>query len=207
MNLANYKITTKVLSVILVLGAVSAAISVTAIFSLKSLNDATDEMETAAGEALLGARMMQDVLALNRAEFRMVSDPTSDNLKEAKETVGRRQTGVQDKLAEVRKTAGPRQTELLAVVESAYGAYSASLNQTMAMADSASATVQIGAEQQALLRQATNSLNLGRQLEEAVRTYSDYTDGKVSSFSEQATATYTTSAWLLGRPGWLRPGL
>ena len=70
MRFSDFKILTKVLVVVAVMAAIMAAISVISVNGLAELSADTGEVEIAGQEALTGARVNQNVIALNRAEFR-----------------------------------------------------------------------------------------------------------------------------------------
>ena len=77
--LARFRILTKILAIVVVMAAVAAGISFLGIHALASLNDGADNMKFAAQRALDAARANQNVIALNRAEFRVALDPTAEN--------------------------------------------------------------------------------------------------------------------------------
>ena len=77
--LARFKILTKILAVIALMSAIAAGISWLGIHALSTLNDGADNMSFAAQRALEAARANQNVLAMNRAEFRVALDPRTEN--------------------------------------------------------------------------------------------------------------------------------
>ena len=77
--LARFRILTKILSIIILMAGIAVGVAWIGISSLGSLNDKADNMSAAAQQSLLAARANQNVLALNRAEFRSALDPRSDN--------------------------------------------------------------------------------------------------------------------------------
>src|SRR4051794_40003697 len=85
--LARFRILTKILSIVLLLSAVAGGIAYYGIQALSSLNDGANNMQAAATRSLAAARMNQNVLALNRAEFRAALDPRAENRIEARKVV------------------------------------------------------------------------------------------------------------------------
>ena len=77
--LANRRVLTKILSIIVLLSVVTAGVTALAITSLKSLSDATNTMELAAEQALDAAHLGQVITAINRAEYRIGVDPRPEN--------------------------------------------------------------------------------------------------------------------------------
>ena len=82
--LARFRIISKIIAVVLLLSAVTASVSWVAIRALATLNDGADNMMFASGRALNAARANQNVIALNRAEFRVALDPSSENRAEVR---------------------------------------------------------------------------------------------------------------------------
>ena len=85
--LARFRILTKILAIVVVTAAVAAGISFLGIHALASLNDGADNMKFAAQRALDAARANQNVIALNRAEFRVALDPTAENRAEVHKVI------------------------------------------------------------------------------------------------------------------------
>src|SRR4051794_9397338 len=75
--LARFRILTKILAIVILLS----------ISALGDLSEKADVMATAANRALLAARANQNVLALNRAEFRSALDPRDENRLTAREVI------------------------------------------------------------------------------------------------------------------------
>jgi methyl-accepting chemotaxis protein len=80
--LSRFAVLTKIQAVLVLLSVVAIAIAVVGIQALGSLNGAANAMEAASQRALLLARLNQNILALNRAEFRLIADPSSSNRTE-----------------------------------------------------------------------------------------------------------------------------
>lgn len=197
MNLGNTKISAKILSIVGLLGLVAGVITTTGVVALSELSDATDEMELAGNEVLLGARMRQNALALNRAEFRIAADPTGANVAEAKAEIEEEGAQLKQRIAEMKASADPKQQELLASLEAAYAAYAADLGGTLSVAERNAGSIEINDAQRQVLEEAKSSLTQASKLEEAAKAYTDYTVAKSAQFSRQATETYESSSRLM----------
>ncbi|MGY3124264.1 flagellar basal body-associated protein FliL [Bradyrhizobium sp. S3.14.4] len=68
--LGRFRILSKILGIVLLLCGIGAAIAWIGVSALSDLSEKADVMSTAAKRALLAARANQNVIALNRAEFR-----------------------------------------------------------------------------------------------------------------------------------------
>ena len=77
--LARVNILTKILAVILLLGAVAIGISWLGIRAMSSMNDDAETMTSAAKRALEAARASTSVMSLSSAEFQVALDPRPEN--------------------------------------------------------------------------------------------------------------------------------
>src|SRR3954451_1217185 len=85
--LARFRILTKILAIVILLSGIAATMAYLGISALGDLSEKADVMATAANRALLAARATQNVLALNRAEFRSALDPRDENRLTAREVI------------------------------------------------------------------------------------------------------------------------
>ena len=197
MNLGNIRISTKMLSLIALLGAIMLAITLTGVLSLKQLSDATAEMELTGKEIRYAARLRQSVIALNGAEFQIAADPTGENLAAAKRAVGEQRATIQDRLEKTKATADEEQARLLTGVEEAYRTYERNLSGTVAAADRNTGNVSINEAQREVLAEALSSKADAALLDDAVRAYVEYTNDKADRFSHEATEQYRISSLLM----------
>ena len=197
MNLGNIRISTKMLSLIALLGAIMLAITLTGVLSLKQLSDATAEMELTGKEIRYAARLRQSVIALNGAEFQIAADPTGENLAAAKRAVGEQRATIQDRLEKTKATADEEQARLLTGVEEAYRTYERNLSGTVAAADRNTGNVSINEAQREVLAEALSSKADAALLDDAVRAYVEYTNNKADRFSHEATEQYRISSLLM----------
>ncbi|CAA7620935.1 methyl-accepting chemotaxis protein [Magnetospirillum sp. SS-4] len=197
MTLSNIKIGAKILLIVGLMAAFMAGIAVTGVSSLSSMHNASEEMHLAGTEAVLGARINGNVLALNRAEFRAAAALTEENVREAKSAVAEQRALVESRLKQVMATAGPRQTELLKTVETAYKAYLRELDDTLAKAEQHAGKVEITGGQQEVSASAMASRAAAARLQDSMRAYIEFTDGKSEQFAQSADATYDSMRTLL----------
>src|SRR2546421_7102834 len=102
--LSRFRVLTKILSIVMLLSVVAAGISYYGIQALARLNEGSENMQAAAGRSLLAARMNQNVLALNRAEFRAALDPRPENRIEARKVVDDQLKQFTERFEQVTKT-------------------------------------------------------------------------------------------------------
>lgn len=190
MSLSSFKISTKIFFIIGLLLAISGVIAVTAMTSLKSLSDATDEMQLASNEAFTAARLRQGVIALNRAEYQIAANPLVDFVASTKATTNDLREQFGQRLSEIKGTADDRQVELLAQVEQAYDTYLKNLGSTLAAAEAAGGQVEVSGQQERIIAEALSSQADAKALEDAIISYSEYTNDKVTRLSAAATTEY-----------------
>src|ERR1043165_5011625 len=80
-------------------------------------------MQAAAGRSLAAARMNQNVLALNRAEFRAALDPRAENRIEARKIVDDQLKQFIERFEHVAKTRDEQARNLLPAVKEALAEY------------------------------------------------------------------------------------
>lgn len=191
--LSNFKILTKILSVIGVMAAVAITITYFGTTSLKSLNDATDIMEEKAKAALSSARMNRVVVALNREEYVLASDPTTETKAEARKKVDEELKTFNELLDTVKQGAGAAEAQKIAAIEAAFKSYRNELEGTFQVADQIQ-NFTATEELKRLQESVASSRGAARKLREAVVEISNSLDAEVSKVSAEATATYESSS-------------
>jgi methyl-accepting chemotaxis protein len=85
--LGHFRILTKILAIVALLSGIAGLMAYLGISTLAELSEKADQMPTAASRARLAARANQNVIALNRAEFRSALDPRDENPLAAREVI------------------------------------------------------------------------------------------------------------------------
>ncbi|MDU6138529.1 MAG: methyl-accepting chemotaxis protein, partial [Bradyrhizobium sp.] len=85
--LSRFRVLTKILAIVILMAGVAGTISWFAIDALATVAEGAALMKSAANRALLAARANQNVIALNRAEFRAALDPRNENREAALKVV------------------------------------------------------------------------------------------------------------------------
>jgi len=129
--LARFRVLTKILAVIILMGSVTCVLSWTAIHALGSLNNDAAKMRSAARRALIGARANQNVIALNRAEFRVALDPRPENRADVHQTVTEQLKLLNDRLEDVGRATDENVRAMLLGVKAALSEYKKDLNKTL----------------------------------------------------------------------------
>ncbi|WP_374379837.1 methyl-accepting chemotaxis protein [Dongia sp.] len=197
MNLGSFRIATKVLSIIALLGLVAAGITGAGIFSLRQLHDATAELAIASDKSVLSARMRQNIIALNRGEFRITVDPTGNNLTEAVAFIDKQKAELEDRLKQAEAAADASQAEVLGSVRSAYADYLASLQQTIDLAKASGSAVSIGEAQRALLEQTMASRKKAEAVEQALVANTKVVGDHADRVTAEASDLYASASRLM----------
>ena len=197
MKFSNFKILVKVLIVVGLMSLINIVLGIVSIDRLSSLSRDADEINIAGGEALTGARANQNLLALNRAEFRIAADPSSNEVAEVERNVQEQRKRFEERIAKLKTTAGPRQTELLAAVDAAYATYRAELDDTFQVARRNGAQITNDKARQEIVASTMSSRAAADKLQAAVRAYSDYTDQKSKAIADAANERADQTQWMV----------
>ncbi len=195
--LSNLKILYKLLLLVGLMSLVTVVVGATGVTKLSELSRATDEIELAGMESVNGARLNQEVIRLNRGEFRVAANPSVEELKEVEGLMADQRKSLEDKIATLKRTADPEQAKLLAEVDKAYAGYSGELKDTLEKARQLGGQVQTSEAQQVIRDSAIASRKAAAVLEGAVRNYSLYADKKADTISAQASNDAETAQALM----------
>jgi len=114
--LGRFRILSKILGIVVLLCGIGAAIAWLGVSALSDLSEKAGVMSTAAKRALLAARANQNVIALNRAEFRSALDPRDDNRLAARDVINAQLKQYQERFDEVSQTPDEKAKTLLAAM-------------------------------------------------------------------------------------------
>src|SRR6185436_458478 len=135
--LAHFRILTKILAIVMLMAVVAGVISWLGIRALGSLNEGAENMKAASKRALVAARANQNVIALNRAEFRSALDPRTENREQVRKVVEEQMKLFNERIEEVGKTRDERARGMMPDVKQAWSAYQQSMENTYRLVDEA----------------------------------------------------------------------
>lgn len=133
--LGRFRILTKILGIVALLCVIAASIAYIGVSALADLNGKADAMSSAARRALLAARANQNVIALNRAEFRSALDPRDENRLSAREVIDTQLKQYQERFDQVTGTLDEQARAMLPAVREAFSAYKSQLETTLTVID------------------------------------------------------------------------
>ena len=121
--LSRFRVLTKILAIVILMAGVAGTISWFAIDALATVAEGAALMKSAANRALLAARANQNVIALNRAEFRAALDPRNENREAALKVIEEQRKQFAERLEEVAKTKDDQARAMIPDVRSLYDEY------------------------------------------------------------------------------------
>jgi methyl-accepting chemotaxis protein len=194
--MARFRILTKILAIIVVLSLITGVMAWVGVSSLHSVSDHSDTMKRSAERALLATRANNNVVAMNRAEFRSAIDPRDENRLASRVVIDEQVKQLQERLAEIAKTKDEKTLALLPAVTSALAAYQALLKQTLHSVDEAK-SVDISQSAMKLRDAVMKSQAAAEDLRVAIRAVATRMDERVIENNKAAEEEYASSSRLL----------
>ena len=191
--LARFRVLTKILAIVCGLSAIAAMLAFLGISSLKSLSDHGDAMAAAARRSLLAARVNQNVIAVNRAEFRSALDPRDENRLAARSVIDEQLKMLDERLTEISKTPDQQAQALLPAVRTALAAYQAQLKVTLDAVERAKSQ-QLTESADKLRDVAMKSRNAAEALQASVRAVADRLNQRVEENSKASEEEYASTS-------------
>ena len=194
--LANFRVLTKILAVVAMLSAVAIGIAWISINALSTMNAGAEIMSAASARSLLAARANQNVLAINRAEFRAALDPRDENRMAAQAFAEDQMKMFNERLTEISRTPDDKAQSMLPGVRQAYADYQKSLDSTFRLAASMKNT-QLTSQTDQLRDAAMHSRAAAEELQARIRAVADRLDERVKEFAKSAADEYSATSRLM----------
>jgi methyl-accepting chemotaxis protein len=194
--LARFRILTKILAIVLLMAAVAGVISWLGISALNTLNAGADNMNRAAKRALLAARAAQDVIGLNRSEYRIALDPRSENRAEVRRAIDEQMKNLMGRLDDIGQTRDERAKALLPPIKDAWSLYRQGMEATLRLGDGVK-DFQMSDQSGRLNESAKKSRDAAEKLQSAVQAISDRLIERIELFAKDAAKEYETTSRLL----------
>src|ERR1700757_1149667 len=129
--LGRVRILTKILVIVFLLSGIGAALAFIGVAALGQLSAKAELMSAASQRALLAARANQNVIALNRAEFRSALDPRDENRLAARQVIDEQLKQYQERFDEVSRTPDEQALATLPAARGAFAAHKSQLDATL----------------------------------------------------------------------------
>lgn len=188
MNLSNWKIRSKLALLVGVMAIIIAGVAAVGVVYLRNASYSLGEVTTSGAEALTTALMTQNFIALNRAEYNIASNPTSENLKGRLKLLEAQRKMLEERLTTLRTTASAEEMPMLDQVQQDYQGYLKTLQHTFDVAPQVVDKVQLTPEQKSLVESVAQSRPLVDALQKTINAYADYTKDKGNKLSDSAKA-------------------
>jgi methyl-accepting chemotaxis protein len=130
MSINNLRFVYKIMLLVVVMALTTGAVGYVGYSSVLHLGAAGRRIDDADDQALRATRLNQDVIALNRAEYRLAVDPTPALAEEVKTMVTKIRQDVESETAAIKAAATPQEQELVRVAYQDYLAYLVELDDT-----------------------------------------------------------------------------
>jgi methyl-accepting chemotaxis protein len=188
--LSNMRVLTKILGVICLLSATAAGIAYFGINALKDASDETKTMKRQSDMAVLGARLAQDIVVLNRAQFRIAADPREENRREAQSVIDETLKSAKQRLEDLKGLVRvPEIKAQITDVEKQFNSYSNDLPGTYRAADAVK-NLQMTDEMNHLRDTVMSSRKSAEELRGTVRALVDNLGKQLQMHSDDTEQEY-----------------
>jgi len=191
--LSRFRILTKILAVIALLSCVAAGISYLGISALHSLAGHAERMSAAATRALVAEHADQNLLAINRAEFRTALDPRDENRNAARKLIEDQLARFDKNLVEIEKTPDEQARAMVPGIKQAFEVYHRDLEKTMRLAEELK-NAEVSESAQRLRDAALTSRAAAAELQKRIRALSDRLNQRVEALSKESEDEYVSSS-------------
>jgi methyl-accepting chemotaxis protein len=184
--LGKFRVLTKVLGVVAVLSCVAIGIAVLGITSLNQISEQSGLVEKTGNEALLLSRMNTNILAINRAQFLLASDPRPDTKRESRAAIDAELKLFKERITTLQKeVTTPESKQRLAEIEKAVADYSRQLDAVYQAADGVK-DFQMTQELGKLHDAALVSDKQAEGIRGSIRSFITVYDKRIASVSQEA---------------------
>ncbi len=186
MSFANLRIKAKLLLLVAFMSVVTIVVASVGVNRLQMLAENLLVIDHVGDVTVLGARMNQNLIVINRAEYRVASDPSPETIKAAEAVVAENGKMLEERLAKSRAGADPADLEKLDKIRDGYREYHARLEATFAAAHKLSDSIQLSDAQKQLARMTVDSRAVADRLQATIKTYVDGLDVKGQQVSDES---------------------
>ncbi len=194
--LGRFRILSKILGIVVLLCGIGAAIAWIGVSALADLSEKAEAMSSASSRALTAARASQNVIALNRAEFRSALDPRDENRLAGREVINAQLKQYQERFDVVSQTVDDKAKTLLPAVRDAFTAYKSQMDLTLATID-AEKSAKLSESADKLRDTAMKSRAAAENLQGKMRELADRLNARVDEKSKEAREQYESTSRLL----------
>jgi methyl-accepting chemotaxis protein len=195
--LGRFRILPKILAIIALLASALAATAYISISALRMQDENAEVMTSAGKRALLATRANNNILTVNRAEFRSALDPRDENRLAARKVIEEQLKEFNQRLEVMAKTSDAQAQALMPAVHEAFSNYQQSLKRTLAAVDEAS-SAKLTETAEKLRDDAMQSRGAAEALQLKIRAVAERLSKRVEEYEEATAEEYRSrSNWLI----------
>ncbi|MDV6330228.1 methyl-accepting chemotaxis protein [Asticcacaulis sp. 201] len=189
MKIQDMKIGTKVLLLIGLMSLVTAVVAVVGVTRINFLNAGLHNVTSVDDVSLLGARMNQNLIIMNRSEYRVAADPSADTIAAAKTVADTNRKQFGERMATAIAAAkSDTEKQHLNGIQVAYKDYEDGLDRTYETAGQVGQLASMSDAQRKIYDQVKLNRSRADNLQKTIKTYVDYLDDKAQKTSDGAIA-------------------
>ncbi|MDE2600861.1 MAG: methyl-accepting chemotaxis protein [Bradyrhizobium sp.] len=194
--LSRFRILTKILAIIVVMGGMAAAITFVGSNALRSVSVNADNMGVAAQRSLMAARARQNVLAISRAEFRSALDPRPENRSVARKIIEDNVKQFESRIDDLEKSKDERAQAMMPAVKAAFAAYQKDMENTLRLVDAVK-DIQLSDTTIQLRDAVLKSRASAEELQNKIKTVAEDLENRVESLAKDSTAEYESASHMM----------
>lgn len=189
-KLSNFRISTKVMTLIAFQGLISVVITAVGVYSLRELDVETAVVKRAGAAAKTSAEMHRIVVEMARVQYQVAAYPMPDIIADGLKTVKADEQTFDQGLNRLTGDADTQQMDIVRPASQDYQTYVADLNKVLNDARARSADFKVTAENQRLLSEIEATDAMGRELDHALSQFSVYSSQKADKVAADANRVY-----------------
>ena len=193
MNFRDFRISTKILTIVAGFGFALTVTAVIGWFSLEHSAKATQKAEEAAEHLKLAARLDHDALDLNRNEYKIALNPALSS--EVRNEIQHDEAEFLKTIAELEERSTGEFRTMLSDIETAYQVYISDVKQTVALAEQSE--IELTEEQKTLAEAVEHSVPLMTALEAKIEAYNEATEADAQRIAKEALQSAHFSEFLI----------
>lgn len=194
--LSRFKILTKILAVIGLLSAVAIGITALSISGLKTLANLTTAVDNVSDQAFNAARAVQNIIALSRAEFRIVSDPRPEKRAEVQKDIDNETKLFETRMKAIEAKADDTAKAMLQPMLAMWADYQRELATTLRLASEVK-NFQMTEEMDKLRTEAMQSSEVAHKLRLMGRDFVEHMDKQSGAAVKEAQDEYARLSQLM----------
>jgi methyl-accepting chemotaxis protein len=187
--LARFRILTKILAIVALLSAMAGIIAYVGIAALGQLNDTAERLNKNADSSVLAARMNVALVSINRAEFRLATDPSTEGRKAAGQEIASGVKIFNERLQRLIELGNTATKAHIAAIEDRWAKYGLSLEATTKAADAVK-NFQLSEETAKLRDTVLTSTTSAEALRAELRALNEDFDKRMNQLAASATEEY-----------------